>query len=159
MQRRSGALIAFCHSAIYQLHRDRIRGLSDHLRDHPRPDLAFTRVFFGRDEGDLSRELLHEALEASPEVVGLYNAGGANASLAAVLRDHPRGRNVFFVGHELTERSAAALREGVMSVVFDQAPEAQAQRAMELMLSRLGLQERPVANPPIRFVTITAENV
>jgi LacI family transcriptional regulator len=159
MQPRSGALIAFCHSAIYQLHRDRIRGLSDHLRDHPRPDLAFTRVFFGRDEGDLSRELLHEALEASPEVVGLYNAGGANASLAAVLRDHPRGRNVFFVGHELTERSAAALREGVMSVVFDQAPEAQAQRAMELMLSRLGLQERPVANPPIRFVTVTAENV
>jgi LacI family transcriptional regulator len=46
-----------------------------------------------------------------------------------------------------------------MSVVFDQAPEAQAQRAMELMLSRLGLQERPVANPPIRFVTVTAENV
>ena len=160
MQPRSGALVAFCHSEIYQLHRDRIRGLSDHLRDHPRPDLAFTRVFFGRDEGDLSRELLHEALEASPEVVvGLYNAGGANASLAAVLRDHPRGRNVFFVGHELTERSAAALREGVMSVVFDQAPEAQAQRAIELMLWRLGLQERPVANPPIRFVTVTAENV
>jgi len=91
-------------------------------------------------------------------VVGLYNAGGANASLAAVLRDHPRGRNVFFVGHELTERSAAALREGVMSVVFDQAPEA-AQRAIELMLWRLGLQEQPVANPPIRFVTVTVENV
>ena len=28
------------------------------------------------------------------------------------LRRHPRGRQVFFVGHELTENTAAALREG-----------------------------------------------
>ena len=49
---------------------------------------------------------------------------------------HPRGRQVFFVGHELTERSVAALRDGVMSVVLDQAPEAQARRAIDLMLKQ-----------------------
>jgi LacI family transcriptional regulator len=76
-----------------------------------------------------------------------------------VLRRHPLGRNVFFVGHELTERSATALREGVMSVVLDQAPEEQARRSLDLLLARLGFLEREVPNAPIRFVTITAENI
>ena len=63
------------------------------------------------------------------------------------------------MAHELTEQSAAALRDGVISVVLDQAPEEQARRAMELMLSRLGLLKTPVENPPIRFVIFTAENL
>ena len=66
---------------------------------------------------------------------------------------------MFFVGHELTERSAAALREGVMSVVLDQAPEAQARRAIDLMLKQIGLLDVEVDKAPIRFVTLTAENV
>lgn len=76
-----------------------------------------------------------------------------------MLRRHPRGRQLFFVGHELTECSAAALREGVMAVVLDQAPEAQARRAVDLVLSRIGLLEVAVDTAPIRFVTLTAESV
>jgi LacI family transcriptional regulator, galactose operon repressor len=159
MQPRGGTVVALCHSQIYQVHRDRIRGFSDHLRAHARPDLGFVHVLFSHDEGRRSEERLLEALRAWPDLVGLYNAGGANASLSAVLRAHPRGREIFFVGHELTERSAASLREGVMSVVLDQAPEEQARRAMDLMLSRLGLLKLPVGNPPIRFITFTAENL
>lgn len=159
MQPRSGVVVAMCHSGLYQVHRDRIRGFSDYLSVSSRPDLAFTQALFGGDDGALSAELMREALDAAPDLVGFYNAGGGNGSLAEVLRAHPRGRGVFFVGHELTERSAAALREGVMQVVFDQAPETQAQRAVELTLAALGLKEGPVANPPIRFATITAENI
>lgn len=76
-----------------------------------------------------------------------------------MLRRHPRGAQVFFVGHELTERSAAALREGVMDVVLDQAPEAQARRAIDLVLKKLGLLKVEVDAAPIRFVTLTAESV
>jgi LacI family transcriptional regulator len=159
MQTRPGQVVAFCHSAIYRGHRDRIRGFSDYLEARPRGDLGFVQVCFGRDEGDLSRELAWEALDSWPSVVGLYNAGGANASIADGLRRHPKGKTVLFVGHELTERSAAALREGVMAAAFDQNPEAQAQRAIEWMLARLGLHQEPVDTAPIRFVTVTAENI
>ena len=55
--------------------------------------------------------------------------------------------------------TADALRNGTMSVVLDQAPEEQARRAMDLMLARLGLIEKEVPNEPIRFVTITGENI
>jgi LacI family transcriptional regulator len=158
MQARSGTVIALCHP-IYQVHRERLRGFSDFLADNPRDGLAFGWIGFGRDEARRCGDLLHQALEAWPDLVGLYNAGAGNAALADVLRRHPRGRQVFFVGHELTERTAAALREGVMSVVLDQAPEAQARRAIDLVLKRIGLLDVELDTAPIRFITVTAENI
>ena len=93
------------------------------------------------------------------DLVGLYNVGGANASLANVLRSHSRCRHVIFVGHELTENSAAALRDGVTSVVLDQAPEAQARRAVDMMVKKIGLLDMELDAAPIRFITVTAENL
>jgi LacI family transcriptional regulator len=118
MQPRDGAVMALGHP-IYQVHRERIRGFSDYLAEHPRDGLSFRWLGFGRDEAERSSDLLFQTLGQWLELVGLYNAGGANASLCRVLRRHPHGRQVFFVGHELTERSARALREGVLSVVLD----------------------------------------
>ena len=159
MQQKPGSIVAICHSAAYQVQRDRIRGFSNYLEAHPRADLRFVRVIFGHDEGTRSVALLREAFQTWPDLVGLYNAGGGNGALVAALRVDPRGREVFFVGHELTRMTADALRNGVMSVVLDQAPEEQARRAMDLMLARLGLIEKEVPNEPIRFVTITGENI
>ena len=158
MQAEAGSVIALAHP-IYQVHRERIRGFSDYLAEHPRDGLSFRWLGFGRDDPECSSRLLVEALKAWPDLVGLYNAGGANSVLCQVLRRHPRGRQVFFVGHELTERSAATLREGIMSVVLDQAPEAQARRAIDLMLSKIGLLEVAIDAAPIRFATVTAESV
>lgn len=158
MQDAAGTVLALAHP-IYQVHRERIRGFSDYLAEHPRSGLSFRWIGFGRDDAERSSALLREALKTWPDLVGLYNAGGANSVLCEVLRRHPGGRKPFFVGHELTERSAAALREGIMAVVLDQAPEAQARRAVDLLLSRIGLLEVAVDTAPIRFVTITAESV
>jgi LacI family transcriptional regulator len=158
MHGAAGSVIALAHP-IYQVHRERIRGFSDYLAEHPRNGLSFRWLGFGRDDAERSSSLLLEGLKTWPDLVGLYNAGGANSVLCQVLRRHRQGRQVFFIGHELTERSAAALREGVMSVVLDQAPEAQARRAIDLMLSKIGLLEGAVDTAPIRFVTITAESV
>jgi LacI family transcriptional regulator len=159
MQQRSGTVVAICHSAAYQVQRDRIRGFSNYLEAHPRDDLTFVRVLFGHDEGTRSAALLQEAFQTWPDLVGLYNAGGGNRSLVAALRAHPLRDQLFFVGHELTATTAEALRDGVMSIVLDQAPEEQARRAMDLMLAHLGYLDHKVPNPSIRLVTITAENI
>ena len=119
MQAREGAVMVLCHP-IYQVHqRTLIRGFSDYFSEHPRDGLYFRWISFGGDEARRSSSLLYEALETWTDLVGLYNVGAANASLCDILRRHPRGRRVFFVGHELTENSATALRDGVMSVVLD----------------------------------------
>jgi LacI family transcriptional regulator len=158
MRAGEGTVVALGHP-IYQVHRERMHGFSDYLAQNPCHGLVFRWVGFGRDEARRSRDLLHDALQAWPDLVGLYNAGAANAALCDVLRRHPRGGQVFFVGHELTENSAVALREGVMSVVLDQAPEAQARRAIDLMLKTIGLLDMEVDTAPIRFITLTAENI
>lgn len=152
-----GSVVALCHSQIYQVHRDRIRGFSDYLQAHGPAHLPFVQVLFARDEAQLAGDLVLQALRRWPDLAGIYNSGGANGAVAAVLR--AQAARPFYIGHELTERSACALRQGIMSVVLDQVPEAQARRAMDLMLARLGLLPGPVANPPIRFVTITPENI
>ncbi len=152
-----GPVLALCHP-IYQVHRDRIRGFSDYFRQHAGA-MDFNWIAFGQDEDQRSADLLFSALKRMPGLAALYNAGGANAALIEVLRRHPAGRGVFFVGHELTDYSAAALRDGYMDVVLDQAPEAQARRALDLMLCRLGLSPIEPDSSPIRFITVTAENL
>jgi LacI family transcriptional regulator len=148
MQPASGTIVALCHSQVYQVHRERIRGFSDYLQEKPRADLTFAAVLFGWDDADLSANTLLEALHLWPDMIGLYNAGGANASLSSVLRTHARGPEIFFVGHELTERSSASLRDGVMSVVIDQAEARQHQ-----------VDGASPGNEPIRFITVTSENL
>ncbi len=158
MQPRQGSVMALCHP-IYQVHRERMRGFSDYFAENPREDLRFRWIGFGRDDAQRGSTVLFQALEAWPDLAGLYNAGAANGALANVLRRHPRGRRVFFVGHELTGNSAAALRAGVMAVVLDQAPEAQARQAIDLMLRKIGLLDLQPDATPIAFITFTAENL
>ena len=156
MARRAGPVVALCHP-IYQVHRDRIRGFSEFFEQHG--DTTFDWVGFGDDEERRSAERLSFALDRHPDLAGFYNVGGANSALIEVLRHHPRGREIFFVGHELTPYTADALRDGVMDVVLDQSPEAQARRAIDLMMRRIGMTEIEPDNSPIRFITVTAESL
>ena len=157
MGARRGPVMAICHP-IYHVHRERMRGFSDYFAEHPRADLSFHWAAFGRDNPDRASLLLQQALRSWPDLAGLYNVGAANPALIGLLRREPRP-DLFYVGHELTETTAAALRDGITQVVLDQAPEAQARRAMDLMLNRLGLLDIRPDTAPIQFVTLTAENV
>lgn len=157
MQHRPGAVVVIGHP-IYQVHRERLRGFSDYLAAAP-GGLDFRWIGFGQDDARRCGDLAHRALETWPDLAGLYNAGAGNRAIADVLRRHPRGDRVFFVGHELSDATAAALRDRSMRIVLDQAPEAQARRTIDLMLNRLGLLEMAVDARPIRFVTVTAESL
>lgn len=155
--RLDGSIIALCHSQIYAVHRDRIRGFSGYLAQATDADCRFQHVFFGHDDRDLSAACIEEAIATWPDLAGVYNAGGANAGVLRALVQ--ARRKVFFIGHELTEFTSAALRDGTADVILDQLPETQARRATDLILFRLGLIEEPVETAPIRFMTITAENL
>jgi LacI family transcriptional regulator len=50
LQSRSGTLVALCHSGAYHGHKERIRGFSDYLSEHPNPAHVFTLVMFGLDD-------------------------------------------------------------------------------------------------------------
>lgn len=152
-----GPVLAICHSGSYAGHRARLRGFSDYLAEQGAARHRFVFTAFGQDSRDLNALRLAEALRDWPDLVAVYNAGGGNRALFDLLSRQKR--HIFFLGHELTETSGAALRTGVADVIFDQLPEAQARRAVDILLGRLGLTENPVENPPIRFTTVLSENI
>jgi len=153
---RKGSFVALCHSGAYENHKERIRGFSAYLAEKGGGHL-FSQVMFDYDDDINSMELLSEALDGDPGIIGLYTAGGDNRSVAAVLNEHA-ARNIFWVGHELSEQSRRALREGVMSIVLDQAPEIQARRSIDLTLRSLHLIDVDASPEPVRFLTVTPEN-
>jgi LacI family transcriptional regulator len=154
---RSGCLLALCHSGIYQAHRDRIQGFSDYLAAHPDPALRFALVMFGHDDPARSTDLLEEALRFHPDTIGIYTAGGGNAGVATLLER--RKGQITWIGHELTDDSRRWLKQGLMEVVLDQAPEVQARRALDLVLKRIGFIDIDVSTEPVRFLTVVAENL
>lgn len=156
---RAGRFVATCHSSGYMGHRERIRGFSDYLEEKGSPNHAFSELFFGHDDDLRTVELLTEALRRDPGVSGLYTASGGDRGVAGVLKRLGRDRDVLWVGHELTEEKKEHLRSGTMSFVLDQAPEVQARRAVDTILHRLGMLKTEVSTEPVRFLTVTPENL
>lgn len=159
LQARTGTFVALCHSGAYQVHKDRIRGFSNYLLEHCNPAHLFALVMFGMDEPLRSAEAIELALKAYPDIIGIYNAGGANSGVAAALERRNCGKEIMWIGHELTDNSRRWLKSGLMDIVLDQAPEVQARRAIDAVLSLIGLLDADVDPEPVRFLTITAENL
>ncbi|ANP84779.1 LacI family DNA-binding transcriptional regulator [Rhizobium leguminosarum] len=162
LAQRPGSFVALCHSGAYENHKERIRGFSSYLSDNASNEGAnehrFIEVMFDLDDEHNAIELLQAALRREPGIIGVYSAGGDNKGVARVLAANKTGRP-FWVGHELTEQTQDYLRRGIMSIVLDQAPEVQARRSIDLALNRLGLIEVEVSAEPVRFLTITPENL
>jgi LacI family transcriptional regulator len=159
MQVRAGTVVALCHSQIYAVHRERMRGFSDYMFRQGDRRLNFKQISFMRDDARELANVVRDILRTTPDLVGAYIAGGDYGILFDMLRRHPQRDGLCLIGHELTDLTSAALKDGAMAAVIDQAPETQARRALDLVLHRLGLLKQAVDHSPIRFVTITRENV
>ena len=155
--RGQGAALVLTSSLGYRAHRERLAGFEAGLAEYA-PEMRMMRVLHGHDEREASYQLVLKALLAEPGITALYNTGGANRAVAAALRETGRAGQVAFVGHELTEASAALLRERVMMLAIDQAPELQARRAVEVLLKHLGMFEPELQSSEILFTLHTREN-
>ncbi|MGO8469375.1 LacI family DNA-binding transcriptional regulator [Rhizobium leguminosarum] len=162
LAQRPGSFVALCHSGAYENHKERIRGFSSYLSENGSNEGSnehrFLEVMFDLDDEHNAMELLQAALRREPGIIGVYSAGGDNKGVARVLEAN-KARRPFWVGHELTGETQGYLRHGIMSIVLDQAPEVQARRSIDLALNRLGLIEVEVSAEPVRFLTITPENL
>src|SRR5262249_45123687 len=99
-----------------------------------------------------------DALNAYPNVIGIYNSGAANAGIASVLERRGSGR-IMWIGHELTDNTRRWLKSGLIDIVLDQAPEVQARRALDPVLNRIGFVDFEVSTEPVRFLTISRQNL
>jgi LacI family transcriptional regulator len=154
---RRGKVLVLTNSATYRAHADRVHGFSSTLASAA-PEMPIAAVLEGRDEEDLASRLVDKAL-GEPGIVAIYNTGGINPTVAAVIKQRRRAGELVFIGHELTPDTAALLRDGVMTLTIDQAPERQAERAVRVLLQRFGHLDTLTAEPTeVPFTLHTREN-
>ncbi|MEZ2132374.1 MULTISPECIES: LacI family DNA-binding transcriptional regulator [unclassified Sinorhizobium] len=156
---RGGSLVAICHSGTYMNHRERIQGFSDYIAEKGASDHFLSLVMLGQDDDLQSAELLAEALRRDPDIIGVYSAGGGDEGVAIVLQQWARQRNIFWVGHELTEKKKRYLESGLMDICLDQAPEVQARRSVDMILRKLDVIRTEIITDPVRFMTVSAQNL
>ena len=157
MARRPGPALVVTADPGYREHKERLAGFREGLAVHA-PGVRVADVVQADDDRDRAYTLVGRALRRVPELCAIYNTAGANRAVAAALRDAGAAGRVLFIGHELTEISAALLTEGVMTLAIDQAPELQARRSVEIMLGHLGFLEAAPPPAEIPFTLHTMEN-
>jgi LacI family transcriptional regulator len=101
-----------------------------------------------------------DLLRRTPELVGLYVAGGGVEGVMRALAESGRGARVAAVGHDLTDRTRAGLVGGTLQVVLSHPLRLLAERAVDLM-ARLALHEgqAPFSQVIVPFELYTPENV
>ena len=68
------------------------------------------------------RRHVRTLLDKHPDIIGIYNVGGASDGIGRALVESGRARDVTFVGHGLTPDTRAMLQDGTMDVVITQSP-------------------------------------
>jgi LacI family transcriptional regulator len=137
MARKIGAVLVLCNRVTFNAHAARIRGFGDYLENTP-GGLRITKILEGEDDHSRSELVVREALNQNPDTVAIYNTGGANQAVAAVMRGlDPKP---IFIGHELNDTSRQLLKDGTMALVIDQNPDQQARLALQIALESIGLE-------------------
>jgi LacI family transcriptional regulator len=151
-----GRTVILATSTGFRAHKQRIDGFRAALALHA-PDTETAPVMTTMDDPERAYHHVTNALRQRSDTVAVYNTGGGNSGVGHAIRDLGMGDRVFFVGHELTEETSVLLKDGVMAVTIDQAPELQARRSIDLMLKRLRGGGQAISSE-IAFTLHTVEN-
>jgi LacI family transcriptional regulator len=117
-------------------HAERLFGFHQVLATE-HPGLQALPAIEGQDRSDLTEPLLRELLAREPGLVAIYSAGAGNRGIQAALADHPRGRQIVWVCHELTAEAKRALLKGTADAVIHQDPGHEVRSACRLALAAL----------------------
>jgi LacI family transcriptional regulator len=147
--RTAGPVVILCNHLGFEGHARRVKGFTEYLQSVG-ADLQIAEIVEGGDQRDRSEIGLREAFTRHKDAVGVYNVGAANRGVVAAIRADILNARPVFIGHELTEFTAASLREQIMRFTIDQAPELQAQFAIEVLLCEFGFKVSKAVFPPYR---------
>ncbi len=157
-----GEVIVLCNHMGFESHASRTNGFADYLAEHA-PRLRLTEVVECRDDRSLAEVRLRDAFQQHPSTLGVYNVGAANLGVAAAIMSDMLENRPVFIGHELTPFSAQLLKDGIMMLAIDQAPEQQSQFALDVLLNELGFASAPEIDPAYRsnvpILLYSAENI
>ncbi len=119
---RSAKVALIAGSLSYRAHEEREAGFL-HVIEEMFPALQVVGLREGQDDAQRNYEQTRTLLEQYPDLVGIYNIGGASDGVARALKESGREHKVVFIGHGLTPDTRAMLIDGSMDAVITQSPQ------------------------------------
>ncbi|OQM77240.1 LacI family DNA-binding transcriptional regulator [Manganibacter manganicus] len=133
---RSGRIALIAGSMLVRDHVERRMGFDQVIRSEF-PALECLPVLEGRDDADMTRDMLAGCLARESGVIGVYNMGAGNRGVIDVLSGRPDYRDLAVVAHELTDHARKALHEGIFDAVINQDAGHEARSAIRWLKARI----------------------
>lgn len=153
--RENSGTAIFIGSSAYRGHEEREMGYRSILaQDFPTLNIVdIIPISEDRERAyDAARHLL-----SSKSVRGIYNIGSGNQGIGRALREADGGRDIVFIGHDLTDATRMMLLDRTMDAVIDQNPRVEAREVVKLLVSAVRGSKEPEYLP--RLQVIFRENI
>jgi LacI family transcriptional regulator len=151
-----GKVAFFSGSIGYRGHQEREMGFRQVLAEDF-PALTLLEMRESREDRNKAHKQTRALLDAHPDLVGIYNAGGGTVGIAAALEDQARTKDVVFIAHEATAENKAYLLSGTLDAVINQNASAQIGEALR-QLSH-AVEGHDIPSTPLHLQLILRENL
>ena len=156
LTRQKGTAAVVIGGELYRGHEDRVAGFKTAIRNDFR-HIENVITLVGHDEREGTYQSVIDAIGTHSELIGIYNVGAANSSIANALKDTDTAEEIVFIGHHLTGTTKSALLEGTMDIVLHMNFRAIAEQAVNTMIAHLEGQSLTI--DPIPIDVVTRENL
>lgn len=154
---KPGQIVLLCDSLHYRSHAERISGFRDGLSEYS-DRLKVVDVIESQGREAATVHALNTTLRTN-QITGIYNAGASDVIVEQVTLQGGPGEAPTVIGHDLTADSERMLQNGQMTVVIDQNPELQAQKAMRILAVRFGIIDDATEIPVVPFTIHVKDNI
>jgi len=154
---RRGRVAMIAGSLSYRGHEEREMGFL-HVMQERFPELTVVGLREGQDDADNNYRQARSLLESHPDLVGLYNIGGASDGVARAMTEAGR-EQIVFIGHGLTSDTRALLVEGVLDAVITQHPQTMVTNCARIFSNLRDGRDVLSGVEPVRISVITRENL
>lgn len=156
--KRAGKVALIAGSRSYRGHEEREAGFQ-HIMEEQFPQLAVVGLREGQDDVETNYRQTRPLLAQHPDLVGIYNIGGASEGVARALKEAGRERQVVFIGHGLTPDTRAFLIDGTLDVVITQPPAAVIMNCVRIFANLREGRAALSGIEPVRMHIVLRENL
>lgn len=146
----------FAGSLAYRGHEEREMGFR-HILAEEFPYLQIVDLREIRDDRKRAYEESKTLLGNHPDLAGIYNIGAGNSGIGQALEELGRGRDIVFVGHEVTKDTRQMLIKGTMDALIDQNPRVEAREAINML--KAAIRGEPINYIGPRIQVVLKENI
>jgi len=113
----------------------------------------------GQEDAEHTEQVTLRALQANPDAIGIYSVGASVQGIARAIDTAQLARRPILIDHELTENSAALLRDGVIDAVITQNTGHLARSALRVLRAKCDKTPVIKSQESIRIEIVIRENL